>query len=105
MIKELTEKEYKSTMTGKMVDITETAEPVVDIWPFVQMLKKEKVVLDYVYENELVENVYRNTENSFHHVLLPTDNKNIFIVIIIDVTAKDIKGHFCLDLNREYGQA
>ena len=76
-----------------------------DIWSYVQKLNKEKVVLDYVYENKLVETVYRNNENSFHHVLLPTDSKNVFIVIIINVTAKDIKGHFCLDLNREYGQA
>lgn len=105
MTKELTEKEYKSTMTVKMVDITETAEPVVDIWPYVQKLNEQKVVLNYVYENELVETVYSNSENSFHHVLLPTDNKNVFIVIVIDATAKEISGHFCLDLNKEYGQA
>ena len=105
MTKELTEKEYKSTMTERMVDITETTEPVVDIWSYVHQLNKDKVVLNYVYENELVETVYRNNENSYHHVLLPTDNKNIFIVIIINVTAKNIRGHFCLNLNAEYGQA
>ena len=36
MIKELTDTEYKSTMTGKMVDITETAEL---LWTFGRMYK------------------------------------------------------------------
>lgn len=47
MLKKLTEREYKDTMTGKMVDVTETAKPVVDIWPYVELLTREKVVLPF----------------------------------------------------------
>jgi hypothetical protein len=96
----LTEQEYKSTMTGKMTDVTESAEPVVDIWPYVEILRNDKIVLDYVFINELVESVYTNGDGSFHHVLLPTDHKNVFIVLIIDVLGQRIKGHFKLDLNQ-----
>jgi len=103
MTTELTEKEYKSTMTGKMTDATESAEPIVDIWPYVEILTKDKIVLDYVFANELVESVYTNGDGSFHHVLLPTDNKNVFIVLVIDVIRQRIKGHFKLDLNEQYG--
>jgi hypothetical protein len=101
MIKELTEKEFKSTMAGGMVDITQTVDPVADIWPYVEELTEKRIVLDYVYEKQLIETVY---EDSFHHVRLPTDDKNNFVVVIVDVIAKNVMGHFCLNLNREYGQ-
>jgi hypothetical protein len=90
-------------MTGKMTDVTESVEPVVDIWPYVEILRNEKTVLDYVFTNELVESVFSNGDGSFHHVLLPTDNQNAFIVLIIDVMGQRIKGHFKLDLNEQYG--
>jgi hypothetical protein len=99
----LTEQEYKSTMTGKMTDVTESAQPIVNIWPYVEILRNDKIVLDYVFTNEFIESVYTNGDGSFHHVLLPTDNKNIFIVLIIDVIGQTIKGHFKLDLNQQYG--
>lgn len=101
--KELTEQEFKSTMTGKMTDVTESVEPVVDIWPYVEILRNNRIVIDYVFTNELVEAVYINGDGSFHHVLLPTDQKNLFIVLIVDILGQRIKGHFKLDLNQQYG--
>lgn len=99
----LTEKEYKETMMDKMVDVTATAEPTVDIWSYVKLLAKDGEVSSYVYENQMVEMVNRNGKGTFDHVLLPTDNSNIFIVIIVDLKKENIKGHFRLDLNKEYG--
>ena len=99
----LTEKEYKETMDDRMVDVTLTAEPVVDIWPYVRQLTLDKVVLEYVFKNELVEKVYRNDKGTFEHILLPTDNSNIFIVVIVDLRQNKITGHYRLDLNKEYG--
>ncbi len=99
----LTEKEYKETMTDKMVDVTTTAEPTVDIWPYVELLTKDKEVSKYVYENQLIEMVSRNDKGTFDHVLLPTDNSNTFVVIIVELKKESVKGHFRLDLNKEYG--
>ncbi|MEP6513790.1 MAG: hypothetical protein ABJA79_07965 [Parafilimonas sp.] len=103
MTTELTTDQYKDTFDTKMVDVTKSAEPTVDIWSYVRQLTREKIVLDYVFDKELVEKVYRNQANTFDHVLLPTDNKNIFIVIIVDLKHRLIKGHYRLDLEREYG--
>jgi hypothetical protein len=103
MIRQLTQDEYKNTMPTKMVDITDNAEAVVNIWEYVQQLKADKVVLDYVYDNQLVEKVYKNKENTFEHVLLPTDNPNAFIIIIVDLIELKIEGYFKLDLEKEYG--
>jgi hypothetical protein len=98
----LTDKEYKSTMTPKMFDVTQTAEPIVDIWDYVEKLTADKIVNEYTFKNNLVETVYRNQTNTFDHVLLPTPDKDIFIVIIVDLINKNIKGYFRLDLNVEY---
>jgi hypothetical protein len=103
MTRELTYDQYKSTLIHKMENVTKTATPVLDIWPYVQQLVNQKVVLPYVFENNLVEIVYRNGDNSFLHVLLPTDNTNTFIVIIIDLKKIEIKGHYRLELEMEYG--
>lgn len=103
MTTQLSEDEFKATFTGKMIDVTLSASPVLDIWPYVQQLTKDKVVLDYVYKNELVKKVYRNDKNTFDHVLLPTSDSNVLIVIIVDLKQEIIRGHYRLDLNKEYG--
>jgi hypothetical protein len=103
MTTRLTEKEYKETMTDKMIDVTATADAAVDIWSYVQLLTKDNEVSSYVYDNQLVEMVYRNNQGTFDHVLIPTDKSNVFVVIIVDLKKEKIKGHFRLDLNKEYG--
>jgi hypothetical protein len=103
MTKELTKTEYISTMDGGMTDVTDIANPTVDIWNYVSYLVKENVVIDYVFTNNLVEKVYRNSTNSFDHILLPTNDKNIFVIVIVDLNKSSIYGHYGLDLNKEYG--
>lgn len=98
----LTEKEFKLTFTDKMVDVTQTAEPVVDIWPYVQKLTADKIVDQYTFDNSLVEKVYRNQTSTFDQILLPTPDKNVFIIILVDLVNKKVKGHYRLDLNAEY---
>ena len=104
MTTELTTEQYNNTFDKKMVDVTETAKPVVDIWSYVEQLSKDKIVLSYIFKKQLVERVYRNSANTFDHVLLPTNNKNILIVIVVDLLQKTITGHYRLDLEKEYGQ-
>jgi len=86
-----------------MSDVTETAEPVVDIWDYVEELVKGNVVENYVHENSLVETVYRNDTSTFDHILLPTNDPNVFITLVVDLTNEAIFGHIKLDLNQKYG--
>lgn len=96
-------KAYKETFATGMTDVTGTAEPAVNIWPYVEALVKDNMVNKYVYENKLVEKVYRNSTSTFDHVLLPAKNSNVFIVIVVDLVNKLVFGHSVLDLNLEYG--
>jgi len=103
LTKQLTETEFRNTFGNKMIDVTQTAEPVVDIWNYVEELVKQKLVDNHVYENNLVETVYRNDTSTFDHVLLPTGDPNIFTTLVIDLTKETIYGHIKLDLNQKYG--
>ncbi|WP_299005770.1 hypothetical protein [uncultured Tenacibaculum sp.] len=73
MTQELTETEFKNSFDNGMTDITEMEinEPI-DIWNYVKKLTKNQIVNRIVYENELVEKVYRNDLKTFDHILLPT---------------------------------
>jgi len=102
LTKKLSEKEYKETMGSKMTDVTQTAEPVVDIWAYVKDLVYENIVNDYVFKNNLVEKVYRNDTSSFDHILLPTSDEHIFIVLVVKLGNATIVGHYRLDLTKEY---
>ena len=68
MTKQLTEEQFKSTFGDKMFDVTETAEPVLDIWEYVEQLSIDNIVLKYVLEKQIVEKVYRNSLNTFEHI-------------------------------------
>jgi len=103
VIRELTTDQFRTTFGKQMVDVTQTAEPKVDIWPYIKQLTKENIVLNYVLDNQLVEKVYRDSANTFDHILLPTDYKDIFMVIVVNLKRKQIIGHIKLDLKQEHG--
>ena len=103
MTRELTEEEFRSTFGDAMLDITESIDSTVDIWEYVGELYVDELVSEYVVANELVEKVYRNDTSTFDHVLLPTENQNVFLVIIVDLLKENVFGHFWLDMEKEYG--
>lgn len=103
MIKELSRKEFEKTFSNKMIDVTKTAEPIVNIWEYAKVLSIQKLIPSIVYKKELIEFVYRNSENTFEHILLPTSEKNVFIIIVVNIIEKKIAGHYKIDIEKEYG--
>ena len=97
--KELTLEKFKSTRTTNMVEIVDPRKNMFNIWPFVNDLKRFKIVSKRVDESNLVYKVYRDTTETFEHILLATENENQFIVIIVYVPNKKVKGFFSLNLN------
>ena len=103
MIRLLSNQEYQATFESPMQDVTATAQPIVDIWPYVNLLVQNKIVAPHVFIDELVEYVYRNGNATYDHVLLPTDSEKLFIVIVVSTNQAAIYGHYLLDLAQEYG--
>jgi hypothetical protein len=99
----LTEPEFKATMTEPMVDVTTEPGDAIDIWPYVAAVAAEVGLSAFVLNESLVEQVYRSGNGVHDHVLLPTEKKNKYLVIVVDRTRATVIGHHVLDLNREYG--
>lgn len=99
--RQLTEGEFKATMTTKMHNVTETATDVLDIWPYINSVPDSDLGGHAIYD-DFVECVYRNNDNSFDHVSVMTKTKNVYLVVVIDLVHDSIYGHRLLDLNREF---
>ena len=103
MVKQLNEEQYLSTMGNKMNNVTESAEPLVNIWNYAKQLLKNNLISEYGFSKKYVEAVYENTERTYQHILLFTNQKNFYAVIVVDIVHKTILGHYILDLNEKYG--
>lgn len=101
-IRLLSKEEYFAAMIGEMHDVTETAEPLVDIWSCIGRLPDTVPLSGYGVQKRLIEAVYENEDSTYQHVLLFGEKKNNYVVIIIDVLKKSIFGCYRLDLNKEY---
>jgi hypothetical protein len=97
----LSSEEYQNTFQAPMRNVTSSAEPVLDIWPYVESVPVADLG-GYILSDGLVEYVYQHPEERFLHVLVSTDNRDVFLVIIIDLTSVKIHGHYLLDLLKEY---
>jgi hypothetical protein len=100
--KELSREKFESTIIGKMVQIKDDMKTIYNIWPFVNNLKRVKIITKKIDENQLVFKAYRDTNNKFEHILLTTEKENNFIVIVVDLTKKKVKGYYKLYLKNEY---
>lgn len=89
---------YRQTIGGSMRNITGKQALAVDIWPYVKALVDEGRVLPQVYEDELVEEMYANSTNTFYHVMLPGIHAGVFMVIVVNVAQQRITGHYPLNL-------
>ena len=105
MTNEISKEIFFKTMEAGMHNITDNAESVVDIWDYARELYEQRKISKYGYEKRLIEAVYGDVKGMFHHILLFTDKKDAYVIIVVDVMKKRIIGHFCMDLGKEYGVA
>lgn len=101
--KELSIEKFKSSLASKMIDVTHKEDNVMfNIWPFVNELKRVKILPKKINEDELVYKVFRDSKNKFEHILLNTDQENQFIAIVVDLTKKKAKGYYPVKSTTEY---
>ncbi len=96
----LTYSEYQSTRSARMLDVTARAEAEVDIWPYVEaLIDEDEMIPAEILESRKVKTVYRNAAETFDHVLLPTIDPAIFVIIIVDLEEGEITGHYLINVN------
>ena len=98
----LSKEKFYSTLTEKMIESSTIDKSMFNIWPFVNELKKAKIVSKKINEKDLVYKVYRNFEENFEHILLTTEKDNHYLVVLVNLNKNKIKGYFPLELTNEY---
>ena len=74
--------------------------PPFDFWPYVSEIPRADLgahnfaagCVSYVYSSE-----------QYQFVNIESKDTNVFLVVVLDLRALSVYGHFVLNLNREYG--
>ncbi|MDJ0365610.1 hypothetical protein QMK33_10635 [Hymenobacter sp. H14-R3] len=93
---------FNQTFQPPMQDVTKTAEQLLDIWHYVDAIPF--VDFDGFTLGD-VAYVYLNPTGLYQHILIATEDQNVFLVVVIDVLNKGIYGHHLLNLIELYGLA
>ena len=93
----LSHEEYQATFAAPMLDVSQTAEPVLDIWSYVEAVP-ESDLEGFNLVDGIVRYVYQSSSGQYLHVSVSTDDENAFLVIVIDLHLVKIIGHYLLDL-------
>ncbi|MDO7852980.1 hypothetical protein [Hymenobacter convexus] len=93
----LSYEEYQETFAAPMLDVSQTAEPVLDIWPYVEAVP-ESDLEGFNLLDGIVRYVYQSPSGQYLHVSVSTDDENAFLVLVIDLHLVKIIGHYLLDL-------
>lgn len=101
--RELSESQYIQSMGSNMTDVTKSAEPLINIWYYAEQLLKNNLLSEYGFKKQLIEAVYENDEKTYQHILLFTNSKNCYMVIVVDMINRSVYGHYYLNLNEKYG--
>ena len=85
-----------------MQNVTETAEPKLDIWPYVDAVPIADLE-GFVLSEGVVKYVHLAASQQYEQVLVAANDKNVFLVIVINLPEIKIDGHCLLDLAELYG--
>ncbi|MDX1571696.1 MAG: hypothetical protein R3200_14545 [Xanthomonadales bacterium] len=100
----LTAEEFEATVEEPMRDMTRIPGAAVelDIWPYADAVLEQEYA-DQDTAKWDVKRVYCNAPNTFQHVLIPTHERNGYLVIVIDVGNERVLGHYRLNPDRRPG--
>ena len=79
-------------------------EPPFDFWPYFDSIPAADFE-GHDCSAGAVTYVYRHPSGRFEHVLVDSEDRNVFMVLVLDRDAQTVVGHRLLDLPRLYGLA
>lgn len=87
-----------------MQRLSEGSEPLFDFWPYVERIPAEDFK-GFDCSAEQIDRAYRHPDGRYEHVLINSDNRNVFMVVVLDRDTRSVVGHHLLNLNELYGSA
>jgi len=99
---QLSEEEFFATMEEPMRRLSQGAEIPFDFWNYFEAIP----LADFAGVDcsaGVVTYVWEHPDGNFQHVLVDSEQKNVFMVLVLDLTSRSVLGHRLLNIGREYG--
>jgi hypothetical protein len=100
----LTAEQFKATMEPRPVRVDPEEAPPFDFWPYFDAIPPADFA-GFDFSEGLVTNAWTMPTLGLQHVLVRCDVANVFLVLVLDLDARQVRGHHILDLNDLYGVA
>ena len=101
-MKRLSEQDYHATFGEPMKRLASEAAPPFEFWDYFESIP-ESDFGGHDCSAGAVTYVWEHPTGGFQHVLVNSEDNNVFMVLVLDVSKRVVLGHRLLDLNREYG--
>ena len=101
-MKRLSKAEYLATMGQPMKRLPSDAGPSFEFWHYFYGIP-ESEFRGHDFSAGSVTYVWEHPAGNIQHVLVDSEDKNVFMVLVLDISSRSVLGHRLLDLNREYG--
>lgn len=98
----LTKRQYQAAFKEPMKRIGPDEAPPFDFWPYFDEIPAADLK-GHDFAEGHVGYVYRDSTGRFEHILINCEQKNLYLVLVLDLEKGAVRGHRLLDLNKEYG--
>ena len=98
----LSEAEYLATLVGPMQRVALDEQPPFDFWPYFDAIPAGDFE-GHDCSAGAVSYAWRDATGHFEHVLINSEDRNVFMVLVLNLHAGRVLGHRLLDLPRLYG--
>lgn len=89
---------FLATQTIPMNNITQTADEIVDLWAYADIVIEELYHSCTAWE-WVVRWIYESTDGEYQHIGIPVPLDNTYLVVVVCKPERRILGHHILDLN------
>jgi hypothetical protein len=101
-VRRLTEAEYKATMSLDPRQVGPDELPPFDFWGYVEDVPRDDWE-GHDFSAGTVSYAYEMEGGRWYHVLVESADRNVHLVLVLDLERRVVLGHHLLDLNRLYG--
>jgi hypothetical protein len=98
----LSQEQYLGTFGETRSRVSPDEGPPFDFWSYFDAIPPA----DFHNRNcsaGMVDYAWRDDAGRYEHVLVNSDDRNVFMVLVLDRLNATVYGHYLLDLNCEYG--
>jgi hypothetical protein len=101
-IRRLAEDEFRATFAASMQRVGPEEYPPFDFWPYFEAIPQEDFG-SYDCADGTVTSAWRTGDGRYEHVLIDSKDRDVFMVLVLDLKGERVTGHHLLDLPGLYG--